>query len=121
MESSLSDDSLTIYAISWLAWILADVSHEGIGHVLVALLTGAQSGVLSTVAWSSAYDSRLVAAGGTLVNLIEAGVLWLALVSTRSVSPRLRLFLFAGFAFNLFTSVGYFLFSGAFDFGTGRR
>jgi len=115
--TSARDDPITICAISCLAWILAAVSHEGIGHALVALLTGTQTGVLSTVAWSSAYDSRLVAAGGTLVNLIEAGVLWLALRSLKSASPRLRLFLCAGFAFNLFTGTGYFLFSGAFDFG----
>ena len=43
--------------------------HEGVGHGLLALLTGAKSGTLSTVAWSSDYDSRLVAAGGTLVKV----------------------------------------------------
>jgi predicted ester cyclase len=64
-ELSLSaDDILTICAISIVAGILTNILHEGVGHGLVALLTGAKSGVLTTVAWSSAFDSRLVAAGG---------------------------------------------------------
>jgi hypothetical protein len=34
--------------------MLASVIHEGLGHAATALLTGAKSGVLSTVAWSEA-------------------------------------------------------------------
>jgi hypothetical protein len=60
-----NDDSLTICAISLLAGMLANVLHEGLGHAATALLTGAKSGVLSTAAWSSDVDTRLVAAGGT--------------------------------------------------------
>jgi hypothetical protein len=53
----------TVVAISFVAEMFADVLHEGLGHAAVALLTGAKSSVLSTVAWSSEGDSRLVAAG----------------------------------------------------------
>ena len=67
-----ADDTLTLSAISVVASILTNVLHEGVGHGLTALLTGANSGVLTTVAWSSAFDSRLVEAGGTLVNLASA-------------------------------------------------
>jgi len=63
--SPTNDDALTVCAISLLSAMLANVVHEGLGHGAVALMTGAQSGVLTTVAWSSAFDSRLVAAGGT--------------------------------------------------------
>jgi hypothetical protein len=115
--ASLRDDSITICAASLLAWILAAVSHEGLGHGLTALLTGARSGVLWTGAWSSAYDSRLVDAGGTLVNLAEAALLWLALRSAKRASTETRLFLFAACAFNLFTGSGYFFFSGVSNFG----
>src|SRR5882762_9881527 len=59
-----NDDVLTVCAISLLAEILANVLHEGLGHAATALLTGTKSGVLTTVAWSSDVDSRLVAAGG---------------------------------------------------------
>jgi hypothetical protein len=113
----VNDDVLTVCAISVLAGILANVVHEGLGHAATALLTGAKSGVLSTVAWSSAQDSRLVAAGGTLANLAAALLFWIALRSARSASARLRFFLLTSLAFNLFDGTGYFLFSGFTDFG----
>ena len=111
------DDLLTVCAISVLAGILGNVLHEGLGHAATALLTGAKSGILSTVAWSSAYDSRLVAAGGTLANLAAGLVFWMALRSARSPSVRWRFFLLTTLAFNLFDGTGYFLFSGFTDFG----
>jgi len=114
---SRSDDAPTVIAISLLAAMLADVLHEGVGHALVALTTVAQSGVWSTVAWSSQYDSRLVAAGGTLVNLVAGALFWIVLRVTKSASPQLRLFLLLACAFNLFTGTGYFFFSGVTNFG----
>src|SRR5579864_8883263 len=65
-DSQTNDDALTVCAISLLSAMKANVLHEGLGHGALALMTGAQSGVLTTVAWSSAFDSRLVALGGTL-------------------------------------------------------
>ncbi|HKW64514.1 MAG TPA: hypothetical protein VJN89_18320 [Candidatus Acidoferrum sp.] len=111
------DDWLTVCAISVLAGMLGNVFHEGLGHAATALLTGAKSGVLSTVAWSSAQDSRLVAAGGTLANLAAALVFWIALRRAKNASARLRFFLLISVAFNLFDGTGYFLFSGFTDFG----
>ena len=112
-----TDDVLTICAISIVAGILTNILHEGVGHGLVALLTGAKSGVLTTVAWSSAFDSRLVAAGGTLVNLAAALVFGLALRSAKLASMPMRYFLLITCAFNLFTGTGYFFFSGVTNFG----
>jgi hypothetical protein len=113
----VKDDALTVCAISALAAMLADVLHEGVGHALLAVLTGAKSGVLSTVAWSTAFDSRLVAAGGTLVNLAAGVMFWLALRRAASASAATRFFLLISFAFNLFDGTGYFFFSGVTDFG----
>src|SRR6266850_845241 len=112
-----NDDVLTVCAISLLAEILANVLHEGLGHAATALLTGAKSGVLTTVAWSSDFDSRLVAAGGTLANLVAALILWIALRSAKGGSVRLRFFLLTSLAFNLFAGTGYFFFSGVTNFG----
>jgi hypothetical protein len=83
------DDTLTISAISVLAAIIASILHEGFGHAATALLTGAESGLLTTVSWSSAQESRLVAASGTLVNLVAALLFWLALRNAplRSLAP----------------------------------
>jgi hypothetical protein len=113
----LNDDGLTVCAISVLAEILANVLHEGLGHAATALLTGTPSGVLTTVAWSSNFDTRLVAAGGTLANLAAAMVLWMALRSATGAAVRWRFFLLTSAAFNLFAGTGYFFFSGVTNFG----
>jgi hypothetical protein len=115
--SSANDDGLTVCAISMISAMLADVLHEAVGHGALALLTGAQSGVLSTVAWSSGFDSKLVAAGGTLVNLAAGIIFWIALCSAKRASVHLRFFLLISTAFNLFAGTGYFFFSGVTDFG----
>lgn len=112
-----SDDAATVYAISVLAAMLSNLVHEGLGHGATALLTGARSGILTTVAWSSAYDSRLVEAAGTLANLAAALIFWIALRSARHSSVRWRYFLLSSLAFNLFAGTGYFFFSGVSNFG----
>lgn len=111
------DDLLTICAISVLAAILSNVVHEGVGHGLTDLLTGAKSGLLTTVAWSSSTNSRLVQAGGTLANLGAALVFWIALRSANRSSLATRYFLLVATSFNLFTGTGYFFFSGVTNFG----
>jgi hypothetical protein len=73
--------------------------------------------VLTTVAWSSDLDSRLIAAGGTLANLAAAMVFWIALRRATGGSVRLRFFLLTSLAFNLFAGTGYFFFSGVTNFG----
>jgi hypothetical protein len=112
-----TDDALTIIAISIVAGILTSILHEGVGHGLTALLTGAKSGVLTTVAWSSAFDARLVEAGGTFANLAAGLVFWLALRNAKHALLPTRYFLLISCAFNLFTGTGYFFFSGVTNFG----
>src|ERR1700721_1690489 len=115
--SQTNDDVVTVCAISLLSGMLADVLHEGLGHGALALITGAQSGVLTTVAWSSAFDSKLVAAGGTLANLAAGIVFWIALRTAKRASVQLRFFLLTSAAFNLLAGTGYFFFSGVTNFG----
>src|ERR1035437_5690700 len=115
--SPTNDDALTICAISLLSGMVADVLHEGLGHGALALITGTQSGVLTTVAWSSAFDSKLVAAGGTLANLAAGIVFWIALRSAKRASVQLRYFFLTSAAFNLLAGTGYFFFSGVTNFG----
>ncbi len=115
------DDLPTIVAISVVALMLSTMLHEGLGHGAVALLTGASSGTLSTVAWSSTFDSRLVAAGGTIVNLIAGFAVWLALGAARNASAQTRFFLLIACAFNLFSGTGYFFFSGVTNFGDWQQ
>jgi hypothetical protein len=117
MPEQAKDDVFTVVAISFVAEILGDVVHEGLGHAAVALLIGAKSGVLSTVAWSSEGDSRLVVSGGTLANLVAALVFWIVLRRVTRGSVRWRFLLLASLAFNLFAGTGYFFFSGVTNFG----
>jgi hypothetical protein len=112
-----TDHTLTICAISIVAAICSNTLHEGVWHGFTALLTGAKSGILTTVAWSSAFDSRLVEAGGTLVNLAAALVFWLVLRSAQNTAMSMRYFLLITCAFNLFSGTGYFFFSGVTNFG----
>ena len=117
----LTDDTLTICAISILAAMLASLLHEGVGHAAIALATGTKSGLLTAVAWSSETDSKLVAAGGTLVNLLAGTLFWTALREARKLSITTRYFLLISMAFNLFDGTGYFFFSGITDFGDWAR
>ena len=117
----ISDDTLTICAISILAAMLASILHEGVGHAAIALATGTKSGLLTAVAWSSESDSKLVAAGGTLVNLAAGAVFWAVLRGSRKLSITTRYFLLISTAFNLFDGTGYFFFSGVTDFGDWAR
>ena len=119
--AAAKDDSITVCAISLVAAMIADVAHEALGHGALALLLGAQSGVLSTVAWTSAFDSRLVAAGGTLANLAAGAIFWFALGEAKNASSETRFFLLVSVAFNLFDGTGYFFFSGVTNFGDWAR
>ena len=116
-QTAAPDDWLTICAISCIAIMLSTMLHEGLGHAAVAIATLHASGTLTTVAWSSTYDSRLVLAGGTLVNLIAGLVFWLLLRAARRAPASLRFFLLISMAFNLFAGTGYFFFSGVSNFG----
>lgn len=117
MQQPESDDLFTVSAIAALATILASFLHEGVGHAAIALATGAKSGLLTAVAWSSEFDSRLVSAGGTLANLGAAALFWLALRRSAKRTLQARYFLLVSMAFNLFDGTGYFFFSGVSNFG----
>ncbi|HET6179991.1 MAG TPA: hypothetical protein VFE61_23925 [Candidatus Sulfotelmatobacter sp.] len=114
---SPKEDRLTVIALSALACILQDVLHEGLGHGVTAWLSGAQRVTMSTVALQSDIDTRWIAANGTLVNLLCAGILWLLLLKPQRYKPATFYFLVLAMAGNLFTGTGYFLFSGVANFG----
>jgi hypothetical protein len=117
MANAYKDDKLTLIAISTLAYILADLLHEGLGHGVVAWLSGAHRLTVSTLALQSDIDTKWISAAGTLVNLVFAAVLWLILSNVRRMQPATRYFLVLTLAANLFTGTGYFFFSGVANFG----
>ena len=115
--TAAGDDRLTLAAIGILAYMVANVLHECVGHGGTALLLGAQHVVFSTVALDSSLDSKWIDAAGTLMNLAAAIPLWLVLKTAKLRSSHTYYFLLLTFAFNLFTGTGYFLFSGILGIG----
>src|SRR5215831_5354957 len=105
-------DVATIIAISIVAFALSNLLHEGAGHGGACVLTGGHAKVLSSVHFECDRDSRLIAAGGTLVNFVAGFFSWLALRSVSHGRGRLRYFLWLMMTINLLQAAGYFLFSG---------
>jgi hypothetical protein len=109
-------DTWTIAATSCIAFVIADLSHEVLGHGVTAYLLGAQHLLLSSTYLSSDINSKLVDAAGTIANLLEGALAWLLLREVSS-SIRWRYFLWLLVAFNFFDGTGYFLFSAVSNSG----
>lgn len=109
-------DLCTIAAIAVSAAVITDFIHEGLGHGGMCLATGAKPLVLSTVHFECSADTRLVAAGGTLANLIFGALFWSAARAVKQAAPW-RYFFWLLMTLNLFDAGGYFLFSGIGNFG----
>lgn len=115
------DDRITIASIAVLAYIVADVAHEGAGHTLGFYLAGGKSALLTTtrlIVWVTLGDPqwRIFDLGGPVGNFVCAFLAWLGLRSLRTRRVHLRLFFWLVICFNLFWVFGYLIFSGV----TGR-
>jgi hypothetical protein len=109
-------DALTVAAIACLAFIIADLSHEVLGHGVVAYLLGAHHFLLSSTYLSSDINSKLIDAAGTIANLLEGALAWLVMRRGRG-SVHWRYFLWLLVAFNFLDATGYFLFSAVSNSG----
>jgi len=109
-------DGFTLAAIGIVAYALASVLHEGVGHGGACLISGRTPLAVSTVYMECSADTRLVIAGGTLINFGAAAVFF-ALARLARRSPSLRFFCWLSMTVNLLTATGYFLFSGVGGFG----
>ena len=116
LREAAQPDLLNIVAIAIAAAVIADVIHEGLGHGGMCAATGGQPLALSTVHFDCSADTRLVAAGGTMANLIFGALFW---VTARAVKQNAswRYFFWLLMTFNLFEAGGYFLFSGIGNIG----
>ncbi len=109
-------------AIAVVAYGLANVAHEGIGHGGACWLAGGKPLVLSSVHFEcdeaalSEGGRRFLAARGTVANLVLGA---LALVGFKSwrLGAHGRWFLWLLATLNLFQAAGYFLFSGIGNLG----
>jgi len=120
-----SIDLATVIAIAVLAYTIANMVHEGLGHGGAALLLGARPTMLNAIFFN--YDEstvsrtaqRLIQAGGSIANLL-VGLPLLAVVP-RVRSSRWRYFLWLFAAVYILTAFGYFLFSGIAGIGDWSR
>ena len=119
-ESLPEDDRLTVIAISAVAYIFQDVSHEG-GHAVVGWLSGAHRITVSTVAFQIDIDSRWAIAAGVLVNLVSAALLFLLLLKPQRYKAATHYFLVLAMSMNLVNGTGYLVISGVFDSGDMRQ
>jgi hypothetical protein len=118
MRTVHTDDWLALLACGVLAFIVADMSHEAVGHGLATLAVGGKVDFITTCyVDSSGHYSKWIPAAGGLTNL-AVGLGSLAFLRLRShVSPMVRYFLILVAAFNLFFAVGYPAYSGIALFG----
>ena len=118
MEPTSVDDRPTSAALGVMAFALADVSHEALGHGLATLAVGGKAVLLCTCYFnSSGHYSKWIPAAGGLMNLVVGlGALAVLRISSR-LSPLLGYFLVLVAAFNLFFAFGYPAYSAVAQFG----
>src|SRR5258708_14815834 len=116
LREAIKPNLLTIAAITIAATVIADFIHEGLGHGGMCIATGGRPLALSTVYFECSAETRLVAAGGTLANLIFGALFWCASRAVKQSAPW-RYFFWLLLTFNLFEAGGYFLFSGIGNIG----
>jgi hypothetical protein len=92
---------LAIAAIAIVATVIADFIHEGLGHGGMCVATGGRPLMLSTVHFECRPDTRLVAAAGTLGNLIFGMLSWRAVGAVKQSAPW-RYFFWLLMTFHLF-------------------
>ncbi len=115
-RQATTPDLLTIAAIAIVATVIANFVHEALGHGGMCVATGGQPIALSTVHFECSADTRLVAAGGTLANLILGALSWMSMRAVARSAPW-RYFFWLLMTLNLFGAAGYFLFSGIGNIG----
>ena len=110
-------------AVSALAFIASNVLHEGLGHGGACLLVGGKPLSLTAVyfdndsAGLSDLQSRFIAAGGPIVNLITGLAGLIALRGMRGVPGPGRYLMWLITTLGLFMATGYLLFSGVGGIG----
>ncbi|HEY5060256.1 MAG TPA: hypothetical protein VII52_01920, partial [Gemmatimonadaceae bacterium] len=100
-----------------MAFAIANVLHEAVGHGGACVLTGGHARVLSTVHFECDHVGRVIAAGGTLANFSAGFLCWIAVRRVHPAAAHARYFVWLLMTINLLQGAGYFLFSGAADFG----
>lgn len=107
----------TLSGIAALAFIMACVAHEAVGHGGMCLLSGGHVTLLSSVYSHCSISSPMIDAAGPSMGIV-VGLGLLAILRWRPIaSPNIRLLLALAMAINLFWGFGYLLFSAVTNAG----
>ncbi|MEO8215712.1 MAG: hypothetical protein ABI718_01375 [Acidobacteriota bacterium] len=118
-----TNDLLTVVAIGVVAYALANILHESVGHGGACIALGGRPQVVSSVHFECGEEQisdaarRMVSAAGTIVNFLAAAVSLLAMKRQGLHRPHLAWFLWLFTTINLLMGAGYFLFSGIGNIG----
>ncbi len=114
-------DRLTLAALAVVAYALANLLHEVLGHGGACLLVGGHLTALSAVHAgcdiASAAAAGTVTAAGTVMNLCAGGLAWLLLRRQGDRLTHARYFAWLFMTVNLLQAAGYWLFSGLMGVG----
>jgi hypothetical protein len=108
---------VTLVAIATMAFVVACVGHEAVGHGGMCLARGEHVILLTSVYFQCSTGSPITDAAGPLMNLFLGAMFWLALRLVTPWPTNWRLFLAFSMAFNLFWGAGYFVFSAVTNSG----
>jgi len=116
-------DRLTVACVAVVAYALSNVVHEGLGHGGACLLVGGTPRLLTSLQFDGDTTSlseaacRIIAAGGTVANLIVAAVTIVLLRRARPRAAAAWFFLWLLATLSLLQATGYLLFSGLGNVG----
>jgi hypothetical protein len=117
-------DWLTVIAVAVVTHALAVVVvHEGLGHGGACLLAGCRPQLLTTMQFQGderalpSAGVKLIAAGGTIANLVAATIAVALLHRRRESANAGTFFLWLFATFNLLQATGYLLYSGLSNIG----
>jgi hypothetical protein len=100
-------------AIGMLAFMLACIAHEAVGHGGLCVALGGHITLLTSVYFRCSQPHSLVDAAGPGMNLVVGIACWAVLATRAPRSAQWRLFVVLAMAFNLFWGTGYFMYSAA--------
>lgn len=109
--------TLTLLALACVAFFVADLAHEGLGHGGMCLASGGRILSLSTTYEACSIRSRVIDGAGPGMGLAVALAAWVWSRYAPPRSPNARAFLCLLFAFSVFWNVGYMIYSGLLDRG----
>lgn len=108
---------VTLIAIAFAAYLLADMAHETLGHGGMCFLLGGQIVYVSTTFEYCSMRSHAIDAAGPLAGILVALFAWAVLRWATPRHPSSYAFLVFLFAFAIFWNVGYMMKSGLLDDG----